>query len=876
MPHASLKLIPGVDQNRTPALNETAISNSQLIRFVPDARGVGLPQKLGGWLKYPNRFATTIGSIVRNLWAWSDIDDKKHLSIGAEASLSVITDAVAPAQNITPRTLTDNVPVFVETVQGSPVVTITDGGNQIENVTGASGDGVTATVTFTGPYTFPVGSTIFVSGVNPVGYNGYWVATASTATSVSFLNSETDAYVSSGTVENASNITEYIVVNIVTQISVGGLVLFGTYQCYADLTNKYQIIARDALGTPTPALFTTSTISVTGASGTGSLATLTYAFLTDEVPGVGSWITVSDVDPAGYNGSFIVQASTATSLSYDSAETAAYVTDGDITNYGTVPLFETVADSPVVTVTLPYHGYVVGDNFPILVPITVGGIVLNSSANQGTNYTIISVIDNPSGGPSAQFTIQGPTNATSTTANPEPLNNGNAIYTYYVGLTPPPTGAGFGDGPFGLGPFGYGVTPAIPTGAPITASDWTLDNWGSILVACPIDTDGFGGPIYTWNPTANQQNAVIIPEAPISNDGILVSMERRQIVAWGSTENGIQDHLLIRWCDIQNYNQWIDLPTNQAGSYRLPRGSRIVQIIQASQQNLIWTDVGLWAMQYINLPYVYSFNEIGTGCGLIGRKAACAMNGVVYWMSQSQFYKLSSSGVEVIYCPIWDVIFQDLDTTNLDKIRAAPNSRFGEITWFYPTISNNGEPSAYVKHNVNMQQWDYNVPSASTPAGGKLERTAWTNQSVLGAPIGAGPDPISGNNFIYQHEFLQPEQQECANADTIAMNSSFQTGYFVLNEATEKMFVDQVWPDMKWGTYGDQTPNANVSITFYVADYPGQTPVAYGPFTMTQATTFLTPRFRGRLVSIKIESNDVDSFWRLGNIRYRLQPDGRF
>jgi hypothetical protein len=107
------------------------------------------------------------------------------------------------------------------------------------------------------------------------------------------------------------------------------------------------------------------------------------------------------------------------------------------------------------------------------------------------------------------------------------------------------------------------------------------------------------------------------------------------------------------------------------------------------------------------------------------------------------------------------------------------------------------------------------------------------------------------------------------------MDSYFQTGYFVLNEADVKMFVDQVWPDMKWGYY-NQTQSANVLLTFYVADYAGQTPIAYGPFTMTQATTFLTPRFRGRLVSVKIESNDIGSFWRLGQIRYRVQQDGKY
>ena len=108
------------------------------------------------------------------------------------------------------------------------------------------------------------------------------------------------------------------------------------------------------------------------------------------------------------------------------------------------------------------------------------------------------------------------------------------------------------------------------------------------------------------------------------------------------------------------------------------------------------------------------------------------------------------------------------------------------------------------------------------------------------------------------------------------MNSYFQTGYFAMTEADVKMFVDQIWPDMKWGYYGSANQNATVTITFYVNDYPGQTPLVYGPYQMTQTTTFITPRFRGRLVSIRIESSDVGSFWRLGNIRYRVMQDGKY
>jgi hypothetical protein len=288
-----------------------------------------------------------------------------------------------------------------------------------------------------------------------------------------------------------------------------------------------------------------------------------------------------------------------------------------------------------------------------------------------------------------------------------------------------------------------------------------------------------------------------------------------------------------------------------------------VQCIQGPQQGLIWTDLGLWAMQYVGPPYTYQFNELGTGCGLIGRKAAASMGGVVYWMGQSQFYKLSGAGVESVACPIWDVIFQDLDTDNFDKIRIAPNSRFNEISWYYPTKSNGGEINAYVKYNITLNQWDY----------GELSRTAWINESVLGPPIGAGILPGGTDNWIIQHETSSDAVD--VNNQPYPMASSFQTGYFALSDADLKMFVDQVWPDMKWGYFaGNQ--DANVQLTFYYTDYAGQDPSYTQTFNLTQSTTYVTPRMRGRLVSIKIDSNDVGTFWRLGNVRYRVQQDGKF
>lgn len=81
MPHATLKLRPGLDQNETPVLNEAGFSQSNLIRFIPDRTQGGLIQKLGGWTRY---FNTSMVAIVRALWAWEDTNANKWLASGTD------------------------------------------------------------------------------------------------------------------------------------------------------------------------------------------------------------------------------------------------------------------------------------------------------------------------------------------------------------------------------------------------------------------------------------------------------------------------------------------------------------------------------------------------------------------------------------------------------------------------------------------------------------------------------------------------------------------------------------------------------------------------------------------------------------------------
>lgn len=507
-----------------------------------------------------------------------------------------------------------------------------------------------------------------------------------------------------------------------------------------------------------------------------------------------------------------------------------------------LPIFRTVIGSIVITVEFPDFTQAVGDTFPILTQTVAGGLNLYGS------YVVQTIID------SSHFTILASSPALSTGA--AELNGGLIRFIYSFGQGSLPGGSGYGIGTYGSGGYGTGI-PLVPSvGNPIDAIDWTLDNWGEILIACPVrrlqgESTPFQ-PVYQWDEGASA--ATIITNAPPVNDGVFVAMPQRQIVAWGSTQTGIPDPLLIRWSDIGNFNSWIPTVTNQAGSYRIPKGSKIVGCSQGPQQAIIWTDIDAWSMQYTGQPYVYGFNEIGTGCGLIGRKAAGSLGGIYYWMGSSyQMFTLSANGVQPLPCDVWDVVFQNLDKNNLQKIRFAANSRFNEVQWFYPSINSFGENDSYVKYNVTLAKWDY----------GALSRTAWIDQSVLGPPIGSDP-----------HTLLLQQHETSNDADGLAMDSSFQTGYFAIDEGDMKTFIDWIWPDMKWGQF-NQAQTATVKITFLVKDYPGDSPQVFGPYSVTQASAYFYTRLRGRLVAIKIESTDLGSFWRLGLIRYRYAPDGK-
>ena len=412
---------------------------------------------------------------------------------------------------------------------------------------------------------------------------------------------------------------------------------------------------------------------------------------------------------------------------------------------------------------------------------------------------------------------------------------------------------------------------------------WSLDNFGNKLIAT-IN----GGESFEWdsNPTtANATRATIISGAPTASAFSLVSTPDRHLIFFG-TETTIgtkstQDPMFVRFSSQEDINTYAPSATNTAGTQRLADGSKIVGAIRGRDAIYVWTDTALFTMRFVGPPFTFSFQQVGTNCGLIGQNAAVEVDGTAYWMSENGFFRYTGR-LESLPCLVEDHVFDDINTIPKQHINAGLNNLFGEVVWFYPN-SGSGTVNRMVTYN-------YLDSSAERPVWttGTLARTAWQDSAVFGKPHATEYDTssngtsgsstfvqgnVDGVSYYYEHETGLDQIREGATTSIIA---SIESGDFdigqqgLAGDGEFMMKIRRVLPD-----FLAQTGDAR--LTLNLRDFPNDTQASssLGPFIVNNSTKKIDTRARARSISLKIDNTSTSQFWKLGTFRIDYQPDGR-
>jgi hypothetical protein len=425
---------------------------------------------------------------------------------------------------------------------------------------------------------------------------------------------------------------------------------------------------------------------------------------------------------------------------------------------------------------------------------------------------------------------------------------------------------------------------AAASGDVITAPGlWSLDNFGNKLIAT-IN----GGESFEWdsNPIgANNTRATIITGAPTASAFTLVSTPDRHLIFFG-TETTIgtkstQDPMFVRFSSQEDINTYAPSATNTAGTQRLADGSKIVGAIRGRDAIYIWTDSALFTMRFVGPPFTFSFQQVGTNCGLIGQNAAVEVDGTAYWMSENGFFRYTGR-LESLPCLVEDHVYDDINTIPKQHINAGLNNLFGEVMWFYPNAG-----SGTVNRMVSYNYLD-SSPERPVWTTGTLARTAWQDSAVFGKPHATEYDSsaetadsdvnyVHGNTdgatTYYEHE-TGLNQVKLGQTTAITANiesGNFDIGAQGLNGDGEFMMkIRRVIPD-----FLAQTGDARVTLN--LRDFPNDTAASstLGPFTITSGTQKIDTRARAREISLKVENTSTSQFWKLGTFRIDYQPDGR-
>lgn len=382
---------------------------------------------------------------------------------------------------------------------------------------------------------------------------------------------------------------------------------------------------------------------------------------------------------------------------------------------------------------------------------------------------------------------------------------------------------GYGTGLYGVGTYG---TPRADSALIAMATQWTLDNWGEYLVGVSpedgiinqwaLNTGTPAGPI-TGGDTPPTCKAIVV-----TAEGFLFALSERTVT----------------WCDQRDNTTWIAAATNQAGDYELQTAGSLMCGKVVKGGTLLFTDLDVHLATYIGGTLVYSFDKMGSACGIISRQAVAVIDSQAVWMSKSGFW-IYNGYVQPLNCDVQDYVYSDINVLQASKTYAVRDSANSEIQFFYCSASAT-EIDRCVVWNYKSNWWTI----------GRVERTCGADRGVFTYPIF-----VDSAGQPYEHEVgLDFDDEDTPFAEA---------GPLEIANGDQVFRVKGIVPDEK--TSGD------TELTFFGKFFPNGTEEEFGPYTMDEKVDV---RFTARQAKIRI-TGLTSSDWRFGSVKLEGDLGGR-
>jgi len=426
--------------------------------------------------------------------------------------------------------------------------------------------------------------------------------------------------------------------------------------------------------------------------------------------------------------------------------------------------------------------------------------------------------------------------------------NANSTYTGYD-ITPatlswnPGGTVGYGRSAFGSGPFGIDSGSSVEDPSAV----WSFDNFGKDLVA----VHNQDGRLFKWDPTTPATDAVVVANAPIDNDLVVVTNEEFLMV-FGGKNNPRK----VKWASQRTLTDWTPTATNSAGGFDLQSNGVIVGACRVPQGILVVTTADSHIIQWVGPPNYYSRKRISEEGSIVSSKCLVPIPGGAMWMGNSDFWTYVGGTVVKLDCSVHTEAFYRSELSQPENVFLGVNEFAGEVWAFFPK-KGSIDPDRYVAFNYTKNAyWTKGV----------LTRHAWMNPTWQAQPL------ASQDQALFEHEFGALAAGASRSAVIFA-----ETGALEIGEGDQVMRVDRVYVDAgvrqpASGVFTVDDPGA-YSLTFKLREAPNAPEYIYGPITLDNPEGYTPVRFRARQCVIRVDQL-ADEIWSLGKTRLRIKAGG--
>lgn len=485
-----------------------------------------------------------------------------------------------------------------------------------------------------------------------------------------------------------------------------------------------------------------------------------------------------------------------------------------------------VRKTGIIQVTSAAHGQAEGDRVKILGAADTGGIL---AASINKEFEIRNVAAN---------TWDMMTGSVATSSVSAAGGAGTTFQPQIAaGLSSETQGQGYGMGLYGVGLYG---TALVSTALINPVRIWyTADQrFSNVMLMTPGNQTG----LYEWDGDVDVA-PVLTTNAPTAINYVFVS--DNIVITFGA--GGIENR--IKTSDQDDRTNWTSSSSNQVFVVDVEGAGRLLSHLNVNGINLLFTNNQTYTFRYIGGQAVWEIKQKDRDVGIIAPMARVEVNGIAYWVGQSNFYMWRGGVIEIIpansqpQSTLLKYFFQNLNTSQKSKIFMRHDNTFNEISIHYPSMASN-ECDSVLRLNLNDFSWCPDVQ----------DRTAseYPNVNLV------YPRLISSANILYQHE-------NGVDNDGQALSFSIQTNDIVNGKVNGNH--RSIIPD--------STQTGNVTVEFKGRRFPQSDTLTFDKsFTISPTTERIPTEMSARIWNYTFSGSAVGQTWEMGAWVEEIDADG--